>query len=96
MAIAAEDVENAGVKNAAQIHDSSSSENAAYSLREGRVEEQKSWMMRLWQSFSLELTETRGVSRVLPEERQKVSKIPLRGRTEAYLDNSLPFRDTSK
>lgn len=73
MTPSATDVEKTGDKAATQVHDGDSSDHAAYSSQEGRVEDPESWVKRLWQGLRLELTETRGVERVPQEERQQVS-----------------------
>lgn len=73
MAHVTADIEKADGKAATEVHDSGSSGQDACSVREGHVEQWTSWMARLWQFLYLELTETRGVQRVPPEERQEVS-----------------------
>ena len=73
MAHIPDNIEKADVKADTQIHDSGSSGQDVCSLREGQVEQPKAWLSRMWHFLHLELTETRGVQRVSPEERQVVS-----------------------
>lgn len=69
------DIEKETNKATTQVNDNGSSNEAAYSLREGDIRERSSWARRTWRTLHLELTETRGVVRVPPEERQTVSMI---------------------
>ena len=59
------------------------SDNSWGSIAEGRVvdEQHSSWWRKYWASFVADFTETRGVQRVLPEERQPVSS---RVRTQTF------------
>lgn len=70
-AMATDDAEIGNGKPYAHIDDTGSSNNPATSIREGYVGQQ-SLPKRLWYSIRSELTETRGVARVPPEEKQAV------------------------
>ena len=69
--MATDDAEKGNGKPYAHIDDTASSNDAATSIREGYVG-RASLPKRLWYSIRSELTETRGVARVPPEEKQAV------------------------
>lgn len=71
-AMATDDAEKGSGKPYAHIDYTGSSNDTAASIREGYVG-QSSLPKRLWYSIRSELTETRGVARVPPEEKQAVS-----------------------